>query len=269
MQRLVWILLLCLLHFPPGTASDLAREQRLRSDLIAGGLTGEPLTLKAPEDFLAIRLRATLPKSRGAVILAHDMDGNPDENAVIHPLRLDLPDHGWETLSLQMPLTAPDAGTGASQALIAAAAPRLNAALKLLKQEGVKTVAVIGYGLGARMAAAWLGQRPAPEIAAFVAVGMPVGGHGDGGETLKVLAGIKVPILDIFGSRDLEPVTTGARARSAAALRSGNRAYRQARIEGADHGFRDQAPLLQARIRAWLARTAGDKALRTAAGPAL
>ena len=237
------------------SATDLAREQRIHAELEGFVLVGESITLKGGgNEFLAIHTAASTPKALGGVILAHGRGANPDWNDVIQPLRIGLPEHGWETLSLQMPLAAADAAPDAYEALIPEAFPRLTAASEMLNQQGTRNQVVIGHSLGARMVVGWLAQDPPPSVRAGVLVGLAVGPDEAG--TLKALERIKIPLLDIYGSRDLDSVMDSAPARAAAARRGGNPDYRQLEIAGADHFFRGQETLLLARVRAWLARVA-------------
>lgn len=236
-------------------AMDLAREQRIRAELEDTIVVGEAVTLTAAgAEFLALHTAASTPRTLGGVILAHGRGAHPDWNEVIQPLRMGLPAHGWDTLSLQMPLAAVDAAPDVYRALLPEAFPRLAAALTLLEQQGIRDLVVIGHSLGARMVVGWLAQDPPPEIRACVVVGLAVDPAEDRGGTIAALERIKIPLLDIYGSRDLDQVRRSAPARAAAARRAENRAYRQLEIEGADHFFRGQEALLLARIRGWLAR---------------
>lgn len=254
--------LACLLLFYIGSTpaadltSDLAREQRLRTEIEDALLVGEAISLQTGElRFLALHTLAETPKALGTVILVHDQGAHADWAQVIQPLRSGLAAHGWETLSLQMPLIAADAAPSSYRDLIPQTFPRLDFAMEFLKGRNMLNIVVLGHGLGAAMLTQWLARGPADEIQAFVAIGMSAEPKQDK-DTLGALEQIRLPVLDIYGSRDLGPVLHSIKQRAAAARKAENPDYRRVEIEGADHGFHGQADLLLDRVRAWLARTA-------------
>jgi len=258
MRRVFHILLLTLICSPSAPASDLAREQRIREQIEDAILVGEPMTLRTGElGFLAIHTEAQTDETQGAVILLHGLGANPDWTEVIHPLRTRLPEHGWETLSLQMPVTAADAPRRDYLALIPEAATRIAFGVEFLKSRNIANIVVVGHSLGARMGIEWLAGEDVPkEITALVAVGLSADRQQRDGGTLAAIKKLQLPVLDIYGSRDLDTVLVSARARAAAARTAENPGYRQLEIEGADHFFRGLEDTLVMRVRAWLARVA-------------
>lgn len=67
---------------------------------------------------------------------------------------------------------------------------------------------------------------------------------------------ITLPMLDIYGSRDLLSVLSSAKARSTSAKKAGNKRYIQIKIQGADHFFNNMDEVLVKRVRGWLAKHA-------------
>lgn len=254
--------ILVLLFTCPLWASDLAREGRIAAEIQEALLVGEPLTLQAgAESFFAIHTPQETGYSQGAAIILHGRGAHPDWMDVVYPLRSRLPAYGWRTLSIQLPIAASDAPDWVYGELIPEAFPRIDAAIQYLKQQGVTNIVLIGHSLGARMGIEYLAQRVPAELRAFVAIGLPVDGQtGDDG-ALDALGKLTLPLLDIYGSRDIGLVLNGAPARSAAARRAQNSDYRQNRIEGADHFFSGLSDTLVAEVRAWLGRVAPGKEL--------
>lgn len=256
MRNIILLVMMAILACPLW-ASDLLREARVASEIKEALLVGDPVSLNdGSNDFLAIYAQETTRTSQGAAIILHGRGANPDWMEVIHPLRSQLPDYGWKTLSLQMPIAAADASDANYAALVPEAAPRINAAVQYLKQQGVTNIVLIGHSLGAVMGTAYLAQGVPEELKAFVAVGLPAGRDVTDSGPLTGLAKLKLPILDIYGSRDIEPVLNSVSARSAAAKRADNNAYRQSEIEGADHFFTGLDETLVAHVRAWIGRVA-------------
>ncbi|HEB97290.1 MAG TPA: DUF3530 family protein [Sedimenticola thiotaurini] len=237
-------------------ASDLAREQRIVAEIEEAVVVGEPLRLQAGGlEFFAIHAEAERPDVRGGVIILHGYNANPTWADVVQPLRSELPAAGWETLALQLPVTAADAPRGAAARLIPESFPRIDAAVTFFRDRGIVNLVLVGHSLGARMALEYLAARKPREIRALVAVGLPAGRDRQRG-TLAALANLRLPVLDIYGSRDLDAVRGTAPLRAAAARRAGNGDYRQVEVAGADHFFRGLDETLVARVRSWIARMA-------------
>lgn len=245
-------------------ASDLTREGRITEQIEEAILDGEPVWIEAEgRSFLGIHTEAEPRLRKGAVILLHGMGANPDWTEVIQPLRTSLPEHGWETLSIQVPVAATGAPIQDWEDIIPEAGPRIVAAVNFLKQRGQFNIILIGHSLGAHMGAYYLANPdPAPEIRALVSIGISSGIAENSRKTLDVLKKIKLPILDIYGERDFPNVRSSARAKRLAAGATDNQAYRQLEVPGADHFFRGLESELTAHIRSWLNKTASGQQLK-------
>ncbi len=248
--------------------SDLVREGRIARGLTEELVVGEALTLKAGDlEFFAIHTAAETPEVRGGVILLHGRGAHPEWLDVIQPLRVELPKSGWETLSLQLPLAGVDSNARTYEQLIPEANPRIAAAVEFLRQRKIRNIVLVGHSLGARMGVHYLASGQVPqEVRAMVAVGLHFGPEDSPVDTAGDLAKVKLPLLDIYGSRDLSRVLAGAQARAAAARKAENGAYRQAEVIGADHMFQGMDQTLVARVRGWIEKvvtetgqTAADK----------
>jgi len=167
-------------------------------------------------------------------------------------LRERLPEHGWATLSLQMPVLETEAGVNEYYRIFPEVLPRLDAGLRFLRERGYRTVVVAGHSLGSQMAAYWVAQSTDAELKGFIAVGLSGAERTGHGATLDYLARITIPTLDIFGEHDLRTVKKTAAARAAAVRRAGNSDYLQVEVAGADHMFRgSDEPLVEAVVK-WL-----------------
>lgn len=86
-------------------ASNLERELRIRDEIIDSIVIGEAEMLEADgQEFLGIYTESELEKAQGAVIIMHGRGLHPYWVDVTRPLRQDLPEYGWHTLSIQMPV---------------------------------------------------------------------------------------------------------------------------------------------------------------------
>ncbi|MCG8429196.1 MAG: alpha/beta hydrolase family protein, partial [Chromatiales bacterium] len=142
MVRIQIIGLVCLmLWFSALQASDLLREERMAAEIEEAILVGEPVWLQAGEQrFFAIHALSELNRTYGGVIILHGRGAHPDWSDVINPLRSELPAHGWQTLSIQLPVAEAGAKDLVYRGLIPEALPRIVAAIDYFDQQGVQNV---------------------------------------------------------------------------------------------------------------------------------
>lgn len=232
--------------------------------------TANPAKSKTPGSatagkFLSIYTAAD-GTAKGGVILMHDEGQHPDWPDVISPLRRGLPAHGYATLSLQMPILPRGAPlTGYALALDEAPA-RISAGIKFLRARGVNRIVLIGHGMGASMGSAYVARKNNNGVQGFIGLALdtPVARS----ELYKLdprlnaptmLARIRVPVLDLYGSLDRATVVNAAPQRAAAAKKAGNAHYTQIRIEHADHAFTRLDDDLVERVSAWLDQQAASR----------
>ena len=236
-----------------GATSDLEKEKRWSEQIADGLLVGEAVQLQAGGTaFMGIFTEASDGPTGRALILAHGIGAHPDWPDIINPLRSDLPDHGWSTLSIQMPILANDATLKDYAPLFDEVAPRIDAAIGFLRDQGNQTVVLIGHSLGAGMAASYLSGNGQQGIQGFIAIGLSATAADEKMNSVLALEKIRIPVLDLYGSRDLATVLRSVKARKKAALKAGNSNYRQLEIEGADHFFVGMEDTLNSRIYGWL-----------------
>ena len=251
----------CLLFTVPGApalASDVAKERAWAEQLKEQLIVGQAVDLKAGQQtFFAIHTPAEGKLKRGGVILLHGLGAHPDWPDVISPLRKTLPESGWATLSIQLPVRPNSAKFEDYPPLFPDANARISAAIQHLQQQGILNIALVGHSLGAAMGAHFLAQKaPGSEtIRAFVGIGMNQA-PGTVAHTSDALAKITVPTLDLFGAHDLDGVLDSAKTRSQAAKLANNIGYQQTVIPGADHFFQGLDATLVKRVSGWLTKTA-------------
>lgn len=168
------LFLFCTLLFAnPALASDLAKEKRWEAQIVDALIVGEAVKLKAEKtEFLGIFAEHTTEKAMGAAIILHGIGVHPAWPEVIQPLRTTLPDHGWATLSLQMPILPNEAKSEDYAPLFGEVRPRIQAGIDHLKQMGIQNIVIIAHSLGASMASFYLSEKPDPVITAFAGIGM-------------------------------------------------------------------------------------------------
>lgn len=242
-------------HLLAATKSDTAKEKRWEEQIVPGLLVGTAIKLKAAgTPFLALYAPNTYKQTYGGVILIHGSGANPAWPQIIEPLRTDLPEHGWTTLSLQMPILPNEASLKDYLPLMPEAPERIKAGVDYLKSKGVKNIVIIAHSLGTTMANIYLANKPDPAVHAYIAIGMSNPFPKKYNNAIA-LSKIRMPILDLYGSQDLDTVLAFAKARATAA-RQVNKNYRQVEIQGADHFFTDMQDTLIERVRGWLMKNA-------------
>ena len=232
---------------------DLAREKRMAEEVEDAILDGDVIFLKEGEHkFMAIDTQPESGKSKGAVVILHSRGFHPDWEDTIHPLRVQLSEKGWRTLSLQMPVLEKSAKYYDYVPLFPAASPRIEAGIHYLKDQGEKSIILFAHSCGAHMAMEWIRNHGDDEINAFIGAGM---GATDYKQSMKQpfpLADMRVPVLDIYGENEYPAVIRLAPARKAAIEKAGNKKSRQVIVPEANHYFKDKGDELVKEVAKWL-----------------
>jgi pimeloyl-ACP methyl ester carboxylesterase len=237
--------------------TDTTRERKWAGEIVPKLTVGEAVYLETPrtvrtlgrEKFLALYTQAQRPA--GALILCHGSGTNPDAG-VVGQLRTDLTERSYTTLSIQMPILGTDlsgrAGTTDDDKrnyplLFEDAGERLNAAAKFLQAKGYPKVAIVAYGMGARMSEFYLAHFAEAPIVAWVSLSISNGEFAATGR-------VRVPTLDVYADNDLADVVKGASYR--AAILRGIPRSRQVKIANTDHGYTGKETQLAAEIQRFL-----------------
>ena len=234
-------------------ASDLDKEKRWADQVVDAILDGDAVWLNdGKSDFLGIYTEAGEDKGR-AVIVMHGTGIHPDWTQVVQPLRVGLTEHNWNTLSIQMPILPNEAEYEDYAPLYDEVAPRIDAAIKYLKENGSEDIVLIGHSQGSAMTVYYL-SRSKPDVKGFVAIGMAAFAGDPRMDSIKSLEKINLPILDLYGSEDLEEILASSKSRVAAAKKAGNKDYTQTQITG-NHFFDGHEDALVEAIADWLDKT--------------
>jgi len=255
MIKLIRLLFIILIALAFNThASDLAKEKRWADQVVDAILDGEAIWLNdGKSEFLGIYTEAEEDKGR-AVIVMHGTGIHPDWQQVIQPLRVDLTEHNWNTLSIQMPILPNEAEYPEYAPLYDEVAPRIDAAIQYLKKNGSKEIVLVGHSQGASMTAYYLSTSK-QDVNGFVAIGMAAFADDPRMDIIKSLQKINAPVLDIYGDDDLEIVMKSIDARAKAAKKAGNKHYTQQEIKGSNHFFDGKEEQLVEAVAGWLEKS--------------
>lgn len=231
-------------------ASDVDKEKRWADQIVDALIDGDAVWLSAGDhEFLGIYTPAEDGSTTYGAIIAHGIGVHPNWPQVVYPLRTGLPALGWNTLSVQMPILANDADDGEYASIIGEVAPRLDAGIRFLKDKGVKHVVLIAHSLGATMATYYL-STGARDIEGFIAIGMPIGIPGSEIDNAKMIEKVEIPILDLYGSNDLDTVIAAVPKRTDA--KAADSRYTSQQVQGANHFFDGQDDALIEATKSWL-----------------
>jgi predicted alpha/beta-hydrolase family hydrolase len=220
-----WLaLLLAVASFSCFAQADYAREQRWADEITPAILVGDPVQLALPSGRKFLGIYAPNSKAQAGVIVVHGLGVHPDWG-LINPLRSLLSEQGYATLSVQMPVLAAEARGDQYPPLFPEAAERIAVAVNYLRGKGHQKIAIVAHSLGARMTEVFLAQPGAPAVDAWVSIGIPG----------NFTTAFKVPVLDLYGEKDLPAILDSA-AKRAAAIRN-IRGSAQVSVAGADHFF--------------------------------
>lgn len=234
-------------------ASDLAKEKRWAEAIEENLMDGEIVMLDdGKNEFLSIFTEATEDQQRAAIIM-HGTGIHPDMEQIIKPLRIGLTEHGWHTLSIQMPVLRNGTEYTEYAPLYEEVTPRINAAINYLKEEGYKKIVLIGHSQGSAMGTYHLSKNK-NDVMGFVGIGMPDLSADIRMKNTESLKKIITPVLDIYGSDDLKSVLDNNEKRMAAGKEAGNQRYSQLSIKNADHFFEGKEDELIRWVADWMGR---------------
>jgi len=240
-----------------GVRPDLAREQRLADETRDAIVDGEPLDLVTAQgqSFFSIYTDSTADEAKGTVIILHGRGFHPDWLSVVQPLRVNLPDAGWHTLSIQLPVLEKTAKYYDYVQIFPFASARIEAAVKEARARSDGLLVIAAHSCGAHMAQHWIlsgGVSASAQFDAFVGIGMGATDYRQPMVEPFALDRMRMPVLDVFAEKDFPAVRRLAAERAKALQAVGNPKSAQVVIADAEHYFEGQGEALVAVIAEWL-----------------
>lgn len=232
-------------------AADLERERRMADEISDVILDGEVEMLSAGDhDFLSIYTEAET--ATRALLIIHGRGFHPDWADTIQPLRVELVEYGWNTLSIQMPVLGKEAKYYDYVPIFDEAIPRIEAGLQYLRAQGNTDIVMIAHSCGVHMSMHYLQQHGDDQLSAYVGIGMGATDYRQPMLEPFPLKTISVPVLDIYGADDYPAVRRMAPARWQHIQAAGNPLSNQKVVDNADHYFTDQGDSLVEAVGEWL-----------------
>ncbi len=241
MMKILLILLLVSQLTWAQTVPDYAKEIRWAEQVEEGIMEGDVVWLKANNhEFMSIFTPSESNTQKTAIIV-HGLGVHADWSQVVQPLRTALTQQGFNTLSIQMPVLKNGVESEGYAPLFNAVDKRIAAAVEYLQSQDLEPDALIAHSLGSVMSVHYLANNP-QAFKRFVGVGMP-------DMTVKYLAKINIPMLDLYGTKDIQSVLHSVKGRAKAAKLNAD--YLQMQVD-ADHFFDEKDALLINKVGAWL-----------------
>jgi len=225
-------------------ASDFAKEQRWIDQVEDSIIDGDAEMLKVGDrEIFSIYTEADENPKNRAIIVVHGLGAHPNWEQIVQPVRVEMTQYGWNTLSIQMPILANGIGGDQYAPLFAEVAPRIEAAIQFLKQNDMQEIVLVSHSMGSTMSADYFANNPNSAITRFVAVGLG---------SAKSVKNIHIPMFDLYGSDDLPNVLKNRAKRKKNAEQAGNSNYKQLEVSGANHFFDGKNEVLIKEIKDWL-----------------
>ena len=220
---------------------DFEREQRLMDQVVDGIFDGEVIELSTTrsQNFQAVYFEAE-EDVKGAVIILHNRGFHFDWEDVTSPLRLALPEQGWTSLSVQMPVLGKEATYYDYVPIFPYSSLRIAAAIDFLQDEGYEKIVLLGHGCGVHMSVDFINANGDGDLAGFVGIGMDAIDLGQTMQASFPFPKMSVPVLDIYGGNDFPAVLRKAPERKKLAAKLDAQGYyTQKSVSDAEHYFYD------------------------------
>ncbi len=232
--------------------TDKEREKRVAVQIEEQLLSGDPIWLEVDgQQVFALDTPAESEPVKGTVILVHGNGAHPNWAQVIAPLRAALAENGWRNIAVQMPYIPEDLPISAAAKLFANTDARIKAAIEYAYNDDESPLYIISHSRGGHQASHYVATYNDAPIKGLAIIGSSAHYQNDPEEfsTATSLSKIKIPMLDMYGSEDLEQVikTAGDRKKIAAST-----AYTQKIVKGADHMWDGEEQQLTTNVLEWL-----------------
>ncbi|TNF33207.1 MAG: DUF3530 family protein [Gammaproteobacteria bacterium] len=248
------VLLLTLLFSSQSSAieiTDKAREKRVAAQIEEQLVSGDPIWLEVDgEQVFALDTPAESDPVKGTVILVHGNGAHPNWAQVIAPLRAALAENGWRNVAVQMPYIPEDLPVSAAGQLFANTNARIRAAVEYAMNDAEGPLYIVSHSRGGHQASYFVAASDAP-VKGLAIIGSSARYQNDPDEftTATSLGKIKIPVLDMYGSEDLEQVVKSAAERKKVSV---SKAYTQKVTKGADHMWDGEEQQLTTQVLQWL-----------------
>ena len=270
--------IITMLSCSPIYASNLWKENKIAQQIQKFTDDKEIVWLETDnhQPTLALYKEPAITDIKGAAIILHDIGHQPNWVQVIAPLRMQLPQNGWHTLSLQMPIPDRLWRFNTPEDIYSASIDRLQSAITHLQTKNIENLTLIAQGDSAALAAHYLSSTQHP-FSAFVAISITHNADANDWRNIsQSMKSLNLATLDIYAEhdkpnvllsipmrlaaarlfgdnmQDTPPIPHSKKVRELAKNKSNNLWFRQILIPNASPGFPDHQQSFVKFIRGWL-----------------
>ena len=271
------LLVFYLFSSPTFAGSNYFEEEKIALSLKETEEAENIVWLKTPEkrDILALLSPSNISSLQGGVIILADLYQSPDWPVTVHGLRKHLPNYGWETLSIQLPVPTSNPSNPELDEAYTLTQQRIEAAVLYFKNKNINNISLIGISQSANFSIKYTASLPEKndDIQSLVSIRAYDSNWLVSSDLVK---SISLPMLDIYPEHDSEIILKSAKKRLISAgfsakmqarprklelspkvqklaiNKTGNLRYRQKVINGANYHFDKLEPTLIKVIRGWL-----------------
>lgn len=229
----VFISLLLLVSQLAFADADYVREKKWADEIVPGIVVGDPVYLELDNGHKFLTLFTESKDAKMGLVVIHGLGIHPDWN-MVGTLRSKLAEHGYTTLSIQMPVLDNDARAESYDSLFPEAVQRIGLAVGFLHAKGYKKVALVSHSMGSAMSHPYV-EKNQSKLVAWAALGM--------GREFSYI-GIYIPVLDLYGENDF-PSVLNMTVKRAESL-TGSSLSKQVEIPKSDHFYNNhEAEMVQ------------------------
>lgn len=233
------------------------------------------LKTEEKQEVFALFSSANISNLQGGIIILSDLFQTPDWPIVTHDLRVTLPNYGWETLSIQLPIPISTPSNTDLDDTYKLTTLRIESAINFFQTKNINNIVLIGISQSANFALKFTAALPNDntDIQALVFLRAFDSSWLTSSDLVKQ---ITIPMLDIYPEHDSGTFQKSAKKRLIASNfagklkskprfldlskkvqklainKTGNLRYRQKVIIGANYHFDKLKPRLIKAIRGWL-----------------
>ncbi len=229
-------------------SQDYEREKRWSDEILPTLMVGDAVWLEQKNGHRFLGLFVDVQNAKGSVIIAHGRGWSPDFE-FYGMLRTKLAEQGYATLAIQLPVLDSTAKLGDYIPVYPDARERFQLAVDFLKAKRYGKIAIVSHSLGATMANQYLINTEERAVGAWVFIGIING--------LAEMFRIKIPVLDVFGSRDWSVIVGGSEDRRKQI--ENNAGSVQVIMPGAQHFFEGREEELVKIVAGFLDKTLAAK----------
>ena len=265
-------------------SSNYYLEEKISQSLKKTEKSENIVWLKTAEkkEILALLSPSNTVDLQGGVIILADLYQNPDWPVTVHGLRKHLPNFGWDTLSVQLPIPVAHPNNAELDKAYELTRQRIESAIAYFKARNINNINMIGINQSANFTLKYAETLPATDkqIQSIVCIRAY---DSDWLISSELVKNIAIPLLDIYPEHDSDiilesakkrliaanfagklqtltkPLELSAKVQKLAINKTGNLRYRQKSINGANYHFDKLEHTLFKVIRGWMAVYASGK----------